>query len=98
MYLKLPATFVDPKTQAPLPGAVLLLTDAQFALRAGDVKLQLAVYATAAAATAGREPISEVSVALSPGEIAVQQPALMQACFAVLLARPEFAGAALVTP
>lgn len=98
MYIKLPSNYVDPKTMAPLPAAVMVITDAQFQMRAGATILQTAVYASAAAAAAGVDPISESSLALTPGELAAQQPALLAACYTVLLGRTIYLGASLVTP
>lgn len=98
MYLKLPSTFIDPKTRAPLPDAVMVIMDAEFKLRGGSTILQTAVYASAAAAAAGADPISEAPLALSPVEIQAQLPALLGACYTVLLARATFTGSTLVTP
>ena len=96
MHLKLRADYADPTTGAALPDAILVVSDAQFSLRGGSDILQLAVYASSEAAAAGRDPVSEQSTALSPGEIAAQLPALLQACFLVLMQRPEFNGTQLV--
>jgi hypothetical protein len=96
MYVKMSPGYVDPKTGAPLPDAVLVITDAQFSMRAGLTTLQLALYATPAAAVDGSQPISETSTTLSPEERAEQAPALLQACYTLLLERPELAGATLV--
>lgn len=96
MFIKLPTEYVDPRTLAPLPQAVLVITDAFFALRAGEVRLQLSVFATPDAAQALRGPISEHSVALSTEEIAAQAPAILLACYEVLRGRPEFNGTTLV--
>lgn len=97
LYLKLPLNYVDPETKAPLPDAILVVSDATFSLRGGSDVLQLSVYATADAAAAGGRPISERSSALSMEEIAAQLPALLRACYEVLLQRPELAGASLVS-
>ncbi len=98
MYVKLPSNYIDPQTMAPLPDAVMIITDAQFQMRAGQTILQTAVYASQGALVAGRLPVSQGSIALTPSELAAQQPALLAACYSVLLARPTYSGSTLVTP
>lgn len=97
MYLKLPAGYVDPKTDTPLPDAILVIIDAEFGLRGGHAILQTRVYATTAAYVANHEPVSEDVLPLSPSEIAAQEPALVAACYTELAARPQYAGSTVIT-
>lgn len=96
MYLKLPSTYVDPATQAPLPDAILVVADADFRMRSISTVLQCAVYASIEAYLSGGHPVSQFPKALSPAEIAAQQPALLGACYQVLAARAEYSGTQVV--
>jgi hypothetical protein len=98
MYIKLAADFVDASTGTPAPDAILVITDANFNLRGGSVVLQTAIYASATAYAAAHQPLSEKAIALSPAEIGAQAPALIMASLSILAARPELAGATVVTP
>jgi hypothetical protein len=95
MFLKLPDTYVDPRTQAPLPDAVLVVSDCEFRMRAGDTRIMAAVYANPSVVGVA-QPIAEYPVTLGPAEIAVQLPPLLGALYQVLEARPEYSGSTLV--
>jgi hypothetical protein len=98
MYLKLPADYVDPVTQAPLPDGVLEIDDVELRLHAGDVRVTGCVYASVALMEDVRAaPTREhVLSALSMEEITQIEPALLEALYNVLLERPAFAGASLI--
>lgn len=95
MYLKLPGTYIDPKTRTSLPLAVLVVSDCEFRMRAGDTRIQVAIYAEPAVIGVA-QPLADFPITLGPSEIAAQAPALLQALYAVLLSRPEYAGTTLV--
>jgi hypothetical protein len=96
VYLKLPADYVDRRTHAPLAGAVLVIADTEFRLRAGDTRVLVAIYATPEALAGGALPIDEYPIALGPGERDSQLPALLLALYSVVAARPEYHGSDLV--
>lgn len=98
MYLKLPADYVDPRSAAPLPDAAMMIVGADFSLGQGRVILQTAVFASADAAAVGAGPMSTDNLILTPSEVSLQQPAILTACYSILLLRPEFAGTSLVPP
>lgn len=95
MHIKLPATYVEPNTQTPLPDAVLVVADTEFRLRAGDTRVLAAVYPNPSVVGIAR-PIVEFPISLGPDERNTQLPALLQALYTVILARPEYSGASLV--
>jgi hypothetical protein len=95
MHLKLPANYVDPRTQSPLPDAVLVVADAEVRLRAGDTRVIAAVYANASVIEVA-QPITEFPVSLSLEERNTQVPALMMALYSLLSQRPEYEGSELV--
>lgn len=95
MYIKLPSSYVDPRTQAPLPNAVLVVFDVEFRLRAGDTRVILAVYSNPSVVDIA-EPIAEFGVALSTDERNTQLPALLQALYTILISRPEYADCQIV--
>jgi hypothetical protein len=95
MHLKLPTDYVDPKTQTPLPDAVLVVADCEFALRRGDTRVMAAVYVNPSV-IGFASPMSEYPIALGPEERDAQLPSLLMALYSAIAARPEYEGSALV--
>jgi hypothetical protein len=96
MFIKLPASYIEPNTQLAMPDAVLIISDTEFRLRAGDVRVTVRVYASADVIDLAA-PVSEYLLpALSQEEIGEQLPALLQALYEVILARPEYADSELI--
>jgi hypothetical protein len=95
MHIKLPSGYVDPRTHAPLPDAVLVIFDTEFRMRAQDTRVIAQIYASAAAIGTAM-PITEYLIALGPDERDAQMPALLAALYQVVLARPEYTGASFV--
>jgi len=95
MHLKLPATYIDRRTRTPLPDAVLVIGDTEFAMRRGDTRIMAQIYPNADVIGAA-VPIDEYPIALGPDERDTQLPALLYALYTVVAARPEYEGASLV--
>ena len=95
MWLKLPASYVEPRTQTPLPDAVLVIVDTEFRMRAGDTRIMAAIYANPSVVGIA-QPLAEYPISLGPQERDTQLPSLLAALYQTLLARPEYAGATFV--
>ena len=94
--LKLPSNYVDPATQTPLPDAVGDPLDVVVSLRAGIVRVQLGIFASAAAEAALAEPVVESTLTLSPGEIQSLVTQFKASVLSLIAQRPEFAGSSVV--
>jgi hypothetical protein len=95
MHISLGSNYIEPRTQTPLPNAVLVIVDTEFRMRAGDTRVMAAIYATPSVVGIAA-PLSEFPIALGPEERDTQLPSLLAALYQVVLARPEYAGATLV--
>ena len=97
MYIKLASDYVHPRTHVPLPDAVLVISDVEFRMRAGDTRVTGAVYADVFAIQAA-EPVEEFPISISIVERSLQLPAVLEALYTVIAAKDEYAGSTLVTP
>ena len=96
MPLKLPPGYTDPSTGTPLPNAVADALDATVSLRAGVARIQLAIFASAAAEAAHMQPIDEVTLALTPAEIQSLVTQFTAAVLALIAQRPEYVGSTVI--
>jgi hypothetical protein len=95
MYLKLPADYVDPASQTPLPDAVLAIATCELRLRAGDVRVTTGVWSSAGHLGIAQPLSQSTQPALSTDEIAAVSPDLLKSLYTVLQKRPGFGGTTL---
>lgn len=95
MYMKLPLDYVDPPTQTPLPDAVLSIADLDLRWVRGDTRLIARIY-TSAELVGRAAPISEYQIVISLDERSTEAAAIQTAFYAIVAARPEYAGSIVV--
>ena len=96
MWIKLPTSYTEPRTQTPLPDAVLVIVDTEFRMRAGDTRIMAAIYANPSVVGIA-QPLAEYPISLGPQERDTQLPSLLAALYQTVLARPEYAGSTFVS-